>query len=116
MALYLHGLHGATPLLQWIYLHPHHCGPPIKASHIHLTHNTITSPELAKLFVAHVFSKHEVPSHVTSDRGLEFVSHFFYSLGKALRMTLHFTSGYHLEGNGQMKQPKGKEPKNQLHK
>ena len=65
------------------------------------THDTITSPELTKLFVAHMFSKHGVPSHVTSDRGSEFVSHFFHSLGKALGMTLHFTSGYHPEGNGQ---------------
>ena len=31
------------------------------------THDTITSAELAKLFVIHVFSKHGVPSHVTSD-------------------------------------------------
>ena len=68
------------------------------------THDTITSPELAKLFVAHVFSKHGVPSHVTSDRGSEFVSHFFHSLGKALGMTLHFTSGYHPEGDGQTEQ------------
>ena len=68
------------------------------------TFDTITSPELAKLFVAHVFSKHGVPSHVTSDRGSEFVSHFFHSLGKALGMTLHFTSGYHPEGDGQTKQ------------
>ena len=66
-----------------------------------LTYNTITSPELAKLFVTHVFSKHGVPTHVTSNRGSEFVSHFFRSLGKALRMTLHFTSGYHSEGDGQ---------------
>jgi len=65
------------------------------------THDTITSPELAKLFVTHVFSKHRVPSHVTSDRGLEFVSHFFCSLGKALDIRLHFTSGYHPEGDGQ---------------
>ena len=65
------------------------------------THDTITSAELAKLFVLHVFSKHGVPSHVTSDRGSEFVSHFFRSLGKALDMTLHFTSGYHPEGDGQ---------------
>jgi len=65
------------------------------------THNTITSPELAKLFLLHVFSKHSVPTHVTSDRGTEFVSHFFRSLRKALDMRLHFTSGYHLEGNGQ---------------
>ena len=68
------------------------------------TYDTITSPELAKLFVVYMFSKHRVPSHVTSDRGLEFISHFFCSLGKALRMTLHFTSGYHLEGDGQTEQ------------
>lgn len=65
------------------------------------THDTITSPDLARLFVLHVFSKHGVPSHVTSDRGTEFVSHFFRSLGKALDMVLHFTSGYHPEGDGQ---------------
>src|ERR1700723_632645 len=65
------------------------------------THDTITSQELAQLFVIHVFSKHGIPSHVTSDRGVEFVSHFFQSLGKALNMKLHFTSGYHPEGDGQ---------------
>jgi hypothetical protein len=52
---------------------------------------------LAELFVIHVFSKHGVPAHVTSDWGSEFVSHFFRSLGKALNMMLNFTSGYHLE-------------------
>jgi len=41
------------------------------------THNTIMSMDLARLFVLHVFSKHGVPSHVTSDRDLEFVSNFF---------------------------------------
>ena len=65
------------------------------------THDTITSPELAKLFLLHMFSKHGVPAHVTSDRGTEFVSHFFRSLRKALDMCLHFTSGYHPEGDGQ---------------
>jgi len=65
------------------------------------THDTITSPELAKLFLLHVFSKHGVPTHVTSDHGTKFASHFFRSLGKALDMRLHFTSGYHPEGNGQ---------------
>jgi hypothetical protein len=65
------------------------------------TNSTCTSEQLAKIFVMHVFSKHGVPAHVTSDRGSEFVSRFFRSLGKALDMTLHFTSGYHPEGNGQ---------------
>jgi len=65
------------------------------------THDTITSAELARLFMIHVFSKHRVPSHVTSDHGSEFVSHFFHSLGTALDMRLYFTSGYHPEANGQ---------------
>jgi IS30 family transposase len=66
-----------------------------------LTHNTITSAQLAELFIIHVFSKHGVPSHVTSNRGSKFVSCFFCSLRKALNMKLHFTSGYHPEGDGQ---------------
>jgi len=65
------------------------------------TVDEITAPELARLFVIHVFSKHGVPSHVTCDRGSEFVSHFFRSLGIALDMKIHFTSGYHPEGDGQ---------------
>ena len=57
------------------------------------TINTITSPMLAKLFVLHVFSKHCVPSQITSNHGTEFVSAFFCSLGKVLdtyEASLHF--------------------------
>ena len=65
------------------------------------THNTITSPELTKLFLLHMFSMHGVLAHVTSNQGTEFMYHFFQSLGKALDMCLHFTSSYHPEGDGQ---------------
>lgn len=65
------------------------------------THDTIDAPGLAKLFILHVFSKYGVLSHITSNRGSEFVSHFFRSLAKALDMHLHFTSGYHPEADGQ---------------
>ena len=68
-----------------------------------LTTINCTSKDLATLFVLHVFSKHGVLQHVTSDHGPEFVSRFFHSLGKALDMKLHFTSGYHPEGDGQTK-------------
>ena len=63
--------------------------------------NKITSSDLAMLFLIHVFSKHGVPSHVTCDRGKEFISAFFRSLGELLNMELHFTSGYHPEADGQ---------------
>ena len=65
------------------------------------THDTLTAVQLAGLFILHVFSKHRVPRHVTSDRSSEFISHFFHSLGTALDMKLHFTSGYHPKGDGQ---------------
>ena len=65
------------------------------------TVNEITAQQLANLFILHVFSKHGVPSHVTCDGGSEFISRFFCSLGQALDMKIHFTSSYHLEGDGQ---------------
>ena len=65
------------------------------------THNTIMSADLVYLFVLHIFSKHGIPSHVTSNRGSEFMSNFFWSLGTGLDMRLHFTSGYHPKGDGQ---------------
>src|SRR5258708_16482891 len=61
------------------------------------SHDMVDAPQVAQLFLIHIFSKHRVPAHVTSDRGSEFISHFFHSLGKLLWMTLPFTSGYHLE-------------------
>src|ERR1700730_14414102 len=61
------------------------------------TTNKVNSVELAHLFILHVFSKHGVPLHVTSDRGSKFISRFF----RFLDMTLHFTSGYHPEGDRQ---------------
>ena len=65
--------------------------------------NTITSPELAKLFIVHILQA-QSPFPCTSNRGSEFISHFFCSLGKAIGTTLHFTSGYHPEGDGKTKQ------------
>src|SRR3984893_9955139 len=64
--------------------------------------NEVNSAELAHLFILHIFSKHGVLLHVISDHGSKFVSRFFHSLGKVLDMTLHFTSGYHPEGDRQM--------------
>ena len=59
------------------------------------------SSDLVHLFILHVFSKHGIPFHVTSDRSSEFVSNFFQSLGTALNMWHYFTSGYYPEDDGQ---------------
>src|SRR5260221_7371952 len=65
------------------------------------SHDTVNALQVAQLFLTHIFSKHGVLAHVTSDHGSEFVLHFFCSLGKLLQMRLHFTSGYHPEGDRQ---------------
>ena len=44
-----------------------------------------------------MFSKHDIPSHIISNKGLEFVSNFFYSLDIALDIQLYFTLNYHPE-------------------
>ena len=64
-------------------------------------HDIIMFADLACLFILHMFFKYSIPFYVTSNRGSEFVSNFFQSLGTVLNMQLHFTSGYHPKGNGQ---------------
>ena len=56
------------------------------------TTDNITSEEVAQLYFRNVFSRHGVPAHITSDRGTEFISHFFRSLGMLLGIRLHLTS------------------------
>ena len=63
--------------------------------------DNVMSEEVAQLYFKNIFSRHGVPAHITSDRGTEFVSHFFCSLGMLLSIRLHFTSGYHPQADGQ---------------
>jgi len=65
------------------------------------THDKVDTPEIARLFLHHIFAKHGVPMHVTCDRGLEFTSQFFRSLGTLLNIKIHFTSGYNPQADGQ---------------
>jgi len=65
------------------------------------THDKVDAPEIARLFLHHVFAKHGVPMHVTCDRGSEFTSQFFRSLGTLLNIKIHFTSGYNPQADGQ---------------
>jgi len=64
------------------------------------THNTIMSSKIAQLFVLHIFYKHGVPSHVTSNHGTELYP-TSSSPSELHDMKLHFTSRYHPEGDGQ---------------
>jgi len=67
------------------------------------TSNKVTAPKITKLFLHHVFTKHSILLHVTCDRGSEFTSQFFQSLGKLLDINLHFTSGYNPQADGSVR-------------
>jgi len=67
------------------------------------TRRTINAKELSKVFIREMFSKHSTPTHVTSDRGSEFISKFFRALANTLDIKLYFTSGYYPEADGQTK-------------
>src|SRR5260221_5850870 len=45
------------------------------------SHDTVNALQVAQLFLTHIFSKDVVLSHVTSDRGSEFVMHFLHAFG-----------------------------------
>jgi len=65
------------------------------------TIRSLNAAILVELFIKHVFSKHGVPSHVTSNQGTEFMSKFFRSLANTLDIKLYFTLEYHPEANSQ---------------
>src|SRR5260221_3509711 len=43
------------------------------------SHDTANAPQVTQLFLTHVFSKHGVLAHVTSDHGSQVIWHFFCS-------------------------------------
>ena len=63
-------------------------------------YNTVIFIDQTHLFVLHMFSKHDVVSHVIFNYNSEFLN-FFYSLDTVLNMYLLFNSDYHLEDNKQ---------------
>jgi Chromo (CHRromatin Organisation MOdifier) domain len=62
---------------------------------------TDDSPQLARHFIDHVFSKHGLPTDIVSDRGHLFTSKFWSSLCSALGIHSNLSTAYHPETDGQ---------------
>ncbi|MBW0582140.1 hypothetical protein O181_121855 [Austropuccinia psidii MF-1] len=65
------------------------------------TMSSITSLDLAHLFIKNIFSKHGLPSSIVSDRGPLFVSSFWTNLCQKLKISRDLSTAYHPETNGQ---------------
>ncbi|MBW0521771.1 hypothetical protein O181_061486 [Austropuccinia psidii MF-1] len=66
------------------------------------TMSSITSLDLAHLFIKNIFSKHGLPSSVVSDRGPLFVSSFWTNLCQKLKISRDLSTAYHPETVGQI--------------
>ncbi|MBW0572542.1 hypothetical protein O181_112257 [Austropuccinia psidii MF-1] len=65
------------------------------------TMSSITSFNLAHLFIKNIFSKHGLPSSIVSDRGSLFVSCFWDNLCQQLKISRDVSTAYHPETDGQ---------------
>ncbi|MBW0511463.1 hypothetical protein O181_051178 [Austropuccinia psidii MF-1] len=61
----------------------------------------ITSLDLAQIYINHVFSKHNLPVSIVSDRGSLFVSSFWTNLCQKLKMSRDLEASFQPETDGQ---------------
>ncbi|MBW0490582.1 hypothetical protein O181_030297 [Austropuccinia psidii MF-1] len=64
-------------------------------------YGTITSLELAQIFISHVFSKHGLPVSIISDRGSLFGSSLWTNLCQQLKISRDLSTSFHAEPDGQ---------------
>lgn len=72
-----------------------------KMAHFIPCYESMSSEDLADLYLLHVFRLHGLPSSITSDRGSTFASAFTRRLHELLGITTRLTTAYHPQANGQ---------------
>ncbi|GJY88377.1 retrotransposable element Tf2 [Tanacetum coccineum] len=60
-----------------------------------------TASDVAKLFLNNIYKLHGLPKVIVSDRDKVFISHFWQSLFKVLKVQLHLSTAYHPQTDGQ---------------
>ncbi|QRW21043.1 Transposon Tf2-1 polyprotein [Rhizoctonia solani] len=73
----------------------------LKMAHFIPTVETIKAPDLARLFLQHIFQAHGLPDTIISDRGSIFVSQFWTRLHELIGVRLKHSTAYHPRTNGQ---------------
>lgn len=68
---------------------------------VYATKKTVKMPELAKLFIEHLYKLYGLPADIVSDRDRKFNSHFWREVFKKLDTTLSMSTTDHPESDGQ---------------
>ncbi|MCO5572540.1 hypothetical protein L7F22_026295 [Adiantum nelumboides] len=74
-----------------------------KMAHFIATRETVEAPQVADLFIDHVFRLHGLPMSIVSDRDVRFTGHFWRHVFGRLKVSLNMSSGDHPETDGQTK-------------
>ena len=72
-----------------------------KMAHFIPTRESVSVPQVADLFLSHIFCLHGLPRSKVSDRDTRFTSHFWTAVFDALKTELGMSSGDHPETDGQ---------------
>ena len=72
-----------------------------KMAHFIPTRESVSAPQVADLFISHIFRLHGLPRSIVSDRDTRFTSHFWTAVFDALKTELGMSSGDHPETDGQ---------------
>ena len=65
------------------------------------TKKTVKTPELARLFIEHLYKLYGLPASIVSDRDRKFDSHFWREVFKKLETTLSMSTADHPQSDGQ---------------
>ncbi|MBW0537539.1 hypothetical protein O181_077254 [Austropuccinia psidii MF-1] len=63
-------------------------------------YGTITTLDLAQIFINHVFSKHGLPASIVGDRGSLFLSSFWTQLFQEFKISGDLSTAFHPETDG----------------
>ncbi|GJR67732.1 retrotransposon-related protein, partial [Tanacetum coccineum] len=74
-----------------------------KYAHFMALHHPFTASIVAQVFMDNVFKLHELPHYIISERDKVFLSNFWKSLFKVLKVDLHMSTAYHPQPDGQTK-------------
>jgi hypothetical protein len=72
-----------------------------KSAHFIPVHTRYDARNYAEIYIARVLCLHRVPKMIISDRGLQFIAHFWEQLHASLRTHLIHSSAYHTQTDGQ---------------
>ena len=72
-----------------------------KMCHFMPCRTTTSAPDLANLFLHHVWKHHSLPQDIISDRGPQFASDFWRQVRSRLGISPHLSTAFHPETDGQ---------------